>query len=205
MFLGSTAIKENQEKIFTGGTFNEECLGQSSYDLRLGTAAYIVGESVPRKLDDGSPYLALAPGQFAILTCHERIALPREIMGFITLRNRYKMQGLVNVSGFHVDPTFREQLVFAVQNVGATDIRLKYMERTFTIFFAYVDKNTEQSLRPVAARAGISLEDIAQLGGSTITLGKLQAEFEQLRRIVTIYGPIVVAITVALIVAFLKK
>jgi dCTP deaminase len=205
MFLGSTAIKENQNKIFTGNTFKDECLGQSSYDLRLGTAAYIVGESVPRKLHDGEPYLALAPGQFAILTCHEKIALPREIMGFITLRNRYKMQGLVNVSGFHVDPTFQEQLVFAVQNVGATDIRLKYMEPTFTIFFAYVENNTDETVRPVAPRSGISLQDIAQLGGSTITLGKLQAELEQLRRIVTIYGPIVVAVTVALIVAFLKK
>jgi dCTP deaminase len=205
MFLGSTAIKESQKKIFAEDTFKEECLGQCSYDLRLGTAAYIVGESVPRKLDDGDPYLALAPGQFAILTCHEKIALPRDIMGFITLRNRYKMQGLVNVSGFHVDPTFREQLVFAVQNVGATDIRLKYMEPTFTIFFAHVENNTDETVKPVASRSGISLQDIAQLGGSTITLGKLQAEFEQLRRIVTIYGPIVVAVTVALIVAFLKK
>ena|ERR1700719_3173848 len=205
MFLGSTAIKENQKKIFTGDTFLEACLGQSSYDLRLGAEAYIVGESVPRKLDDDDPFLALAPGQFAILTCHEKIVLPREIMGFITLRNRYKMQGLVNVSGFHVDPTFKEQLVFAVQNVGATDIRLKYMERTFTIFFAYVDKNSDGGVKEASPRSGITLEDIAQLGGSTITLGKLQTEIEQLRRIVTIYAPIVVAVTVALIVAFLKK
>ena len=205
MFLGSTAIKENQKKIFTGDTFLEGCLGQSSYDLRLGAEAYIVGESVPRNLDDDDPYLALAPGQFAILTCHEKIALPREIMGFITLRNRYKMQGLVNVSGFHVDPTFKEQLVFAVQNVGATDIRLKYMDRTFTIFFAYVDKNSDGGVKEASPRSGITLEDIAQLGGSTITLGKLQTEIEQLRRILTIYAPIVVAVTVALIVAFLKK
>jgi dCTP deaminase len=205
MFLGSTAIKENQKKIFTGDTFLEACLGQSSYDLRLGAEAYIVGESVPRKLDDDDPYLALAPGQFAILTCHEKIALPREIMGFITLRNRYKMQGLVNVSGFHVDPTFKEQLVFAVQNVGATDIRLKYMDRTFTIFFACVDKNSDGGVKEASPRSGITLDDIAHLGGSTITLGKLQTEIEQLRRIVTIYAPIIVAVTVALIVAFLKK
>jgi dCTP deaminase len=205
MFLGSSAIKENHKKIFTGDSFLEKCLGQSSYDLRLGAEAYVVGESVPRRLDEDEPYLVLAPSQFAILTCHEKIALPREIMGFITLRNRYKMQGLVNVSGFHVDPTFKEQLVFAVQNVGATDIRLKYMEPTFTIFFAHVDRNSEDGIEEATPRSGITLEDVARLGGSTITLGKLQSEIEQLRRILTIYAPIVVAVTVALIVAFLKK
>src|SRR5260370_39701355 len=116
MFLGSTAIIENEKRIFSADTFSRECLGHSSYDLRLGAEAYIVGESVPRKLKESDPYLVLSPGQFAILTCYEKIALPEEIMGFITLRNRYKMQGLVNVSGFHVDPTFQEQLVFALQN-----------------------------------------------------------------------------------------
>ena len=149
-----------------------------------------MGKKAPRKLDDHDPYLVLKPGQFAILTCHERFSLPRHIMGFITLRNRYKMQGLVNVSGFHVDPTFREKLVFAVQNVGATEIRLKY-KQTFTIFFATVDKNTNTT-KEATPRVGITLEDIAQLGGSTIThFGKLKEEMDQLRRTVFVYAPIV--------------
>ena len=204
MFLGSTAIKENKQ-IFKGDTYEDGCVRQSSYDLRLGGEAYVVGESIPRKLDNDDPYLVLKPGQFAILTCYEKISLPREIMGFITLRNPYKMQGLVNVSGFHVDPTFQEQLVFAVQNVGATDIRLKYMEPTFTIFFAKVDKNTDPDVRRASFRSGITLEDIAQLGGSTITLGKLKEEMDRLRRTVFVYAPIIVAATIALIVALLKK
>jgi dCTP deaminase len=205
MFLGSTEIKENQKRIFIKGTFDEEHVRQSSYDLRLGEQAYIVGERAPRRLDEKRPYLVLTPGQFAILTCHEKLSLPREIMGFITLRNPYKMQGLVNVSGFHVDPTFHEQLVFAVQNVGATDIRLKFKEPTFTIFFAKVAGNTDDNVREATPRQGITLQDIAQLGGSTITLGKLKEELDQLRRIVLIYGPVLVAAAVALIVALLKK
>ncbi len=115
------------------------------------------------------------------------------------------MQGLVNVSGFHVDPTFQEQLVFAVQNVGATEIRLKYMEPTFTIFFAKVDRNTDPDVEVATRRLGITLQDIAQLGGSTITLGKLKEEMDQLRRMVFVYAPIIVAATIALIVALLKK
>jgi dCTP deaminase len=203
MFLGSAAIKESKQ-IFLGDTFDEKCIGQSSYDLRLGGETYVVGKKAPRKLNDEHPYLVLKPGQFAILTCYEKILLPREIMGFITLRNRYKMQGLVNVSGFHVDPTFHEQLVFAVQNVGATEIRLKYKESTFTIFFAKVEGNTD-NVEKAKERLGITLEDIAQLGGSTITLGKLKEEMDQLRRTVFVYAPIVVAATIALIVALLKK
>jgi dCTP deaminase len=204
MFLGSAAIKENRQ-IFLGNSFAEKCVGQSSYDLRLGEDTYVVGKKAPRKLTNDDPYLVLKPGQFAILACYEKILLPREIMGFITLRNRYKMQGLVNVSGFHVDPTFQEQLVFAVQNVGATEIRLKYMEPTFTIFFAKVERNTDCDVKEATRRLGITLEDIAQLGGSTITLGKLKEEMDQLRRMVFVYAPIIVAATVALIVALLKK
>jgi len=205
MFLGSTAIRDNAARIFLKDTFNKERVNQCSYDLAIGEDAYIVGQSIPVKLTKAEPYLVLEPGQFAILTCHEKICLPPEIMGFITLRNRYKMQGLVNVSGFHVEPTFTEQLVFAVQNVSATDIRLKYLDPTFTIFFAEVRDNTSPTKKLEDPRQGITLQDIAQLGGSTITLSKLKEEMDQLRRMVFVYAPIIVAATIAIIVALLKK
>lgn len=205
MFLGSTAIRDCKDEIFLENTFEPDRVNQCSYDLRLGAESYVVGQRAPVSLRKGNPYLVLPPGQFALLTCFEKIRLPREIMGFITVRNRYKMQGLVNVSGFHVDPTFEDQLVFAVQNVGPTDIRVKFMEPTFTIFFARVENNTSPTKAKEDPRHGINLQDINQLGGSTITLTKLKKEIDLVRTMLLIYVPFAVAATVALILAVLNK
>jgi len=204
MFLGSEAIREELDKIFKDPLkFKEDQLQHCSYDLRLGSEAYVLGEQAPKELRTSDPYLTLSPGQFAILTCYEDIRLDRELMAFITLRNRFKMQGLVNVSGFHVDPTFQEKLVFAVQNVGPSDIRLKFMEPTFTILFARVEKNDKPPRKDV--RKGIELPDIQQLGGSTITLSKLQKDIDRLQMMFLIYAPFAVAATAALIIALVKK
>ncbi|MGI9102832.1 MAG: dCTP deaminase domain-containing protein [Terriglobales bacterium] len=203
-FLGSKKIRDEKAKLFKNlGKFDEKYLKQSSYDLRLGAEVYVVGEAAPRSLSEKEPYLILTPGQFAILTCYEDLKLDAQIMAFITLRNRYKMQGLVNVSGFHVDPTFEEKLVFAVQNVGPSDIRLKFQEPTFTIFFAHVDEN-DQAERETP-RTGIELRDIQQLGGNTITLAKLQKDIEQVRTMMLVYAPFAVAATAALVIALIKK
>ena len=134
--------------------------------------------------------------------------MPDDHMGFISLRTSFKFQGLVNISGFHVDPTHRGTLLFAVQNVGPSDIRLKFEEPTFTIFFAKLTSNkigkprSEQDTRFKPWLSGIRLQDVQLLGGSSITIARLQKEIDQLKFIVFIYTPIVVAILGALIKLF---
>src|SRR5882672_4118589 len=110
MFLARSRIEKlvsGATPLFYDDTFEPKCLRQSSYDLRLGKQAYLVGDDAPVFLTNDEQYLTIPPGQFAILTCLEKLDLPRDLMGFINLRNNLKMQGLVNVSGFHVDPTFK--------------------------------------------------------------------------------------------------
>lgn len=200
-FLGGERIKRDNKDLFEDGFYDKEQVKQTSYDLRLGTEFYISGRKAPEHLSEKNPYVSLRPGQFAILTCHERLTIPPEVMGFITLRNRFKMQGLVNVSGFHVDPTFKGRLVFAVQNVGPNDIRLKYMDPTFTIFFAEV---AEPSKKERAPRRGIELEDVQQLGGNSITLSKLKKDMDAIKLILLIYAPFAVALFIALIMNIIK-
>lgn len=181
---------------------------QCSYDLRLGKEVYLVGKDAPETLSKQSPYISIPPGQFAILTCYEDIQMPEDHMAFIALRTSYKFQGLVNISGFHVDPTHRGTLLFAVQNVGPSDIRLKYEEPTFTIFFAKLTTagigkpRSQEDTRFKPWLSGIRLQDVQLLGGSSITIAKLQREIEQLRFIILVYTPIVVAVLGALIKLF---
>lgn len=201
MFLSRDAIRVHAEKgqLIDCG-YNPDCLRQSSYDLRLGPQVYIAGTNAPQNLTEQKPYLTLTPGQFAILTCYERLNLrdtgEQKYMAFISLRSKFKFQGLVNISGFHVDPTHRGTLLFAVQNVGPSDILLKYNQPTFTIFFAEVTEGIGNGRKDPLE--GIRLEDVQNLGGGSVTISELRKEIVELRRIVLVYGPIVVAALIAL-------
>ncbi len=210
-FLAHSEIEilANQGKLISKD-FDPDYLHQSSYDLRLGEEVYVVGKDVPDRLTQASPYISLAPGQFAILTCYEEIKIPDTHMAFIAVRTSFKFQGLVNISGFHVDPTHEGKLLFAVQNVGPSDIRLRFKEPTFSIFFAELkgrivkSRGEEPQTQFKPRLRGLRLQDVQLLGGASITISQLQKEVEQLRRIVLIYGPVVVAVLIALIVNLIK-
>jgi dCTP deaminase len=190
--------------------FKQELVKQASYDLRLGEEVYVVGKRAPERLTEAHPYVSLPPGQFAILTCFEEIKIPDNMLAFIALKTTFKFQGLVNISGFHVDPTFQGKLLFAVQNVGPSDIRLKYKEPTFSIFFSYLTSNKIGLARDkqpgvhFQRLAGIRLEHMQSLGGGSVTLSKLQKDVDRLRLLIMIYGPFGVAAFVALLVALFK-
>ncbi len=220
MFLARREIETlvAEGKLIEHDRYDKRYVQQSSYDLRLGSDIYVGGESAPNKITKEFPYLTLKPGQFAILTCYENINLQKgdlqkgepSYMAFIALRSTFKMQGLVNISGFHVDPTHQGTLLFAVQNVGPIDILLKYLEPTFTIFFAPVQgdigetRGDEKGVRFKPKLEGIPLHAVQNLGGGSVTISELRKEITDLRRILFIYGPIAVAALIALIVDIIQ-
>jgi len=186
--------------------YDSKCVRQCSYDLRLGRELYLAGEAAPRFLAEEEPYVSLPPGQFAILTCHEIVDIPRNMIAFISVRSKYKLGGLVNISGFHVDPTFKGVLRFGVQNVGPADVLLKLYEPTFTIFFAELTsdeigggRDKEEDVHFKQGLKGIRLEDVQLLGGRNFTLSTLQKEVDRLRTLVNIYGAAAVSALIALI------
>ncbi len=177
---------------------------QASLDLRLGREIYMVGNAAPQVLTKSSPYATLVPGQFAILTTEETISIPENVLAFISLKSTFKFQGLVNISGFHVDPTFKGKLRFGVQNVGPSDIRVKYGEPTFSIFFATLSSNNIGVGREDNS-TGIRLQDVQLLGGGSLSLATLHKEVERLSTLVKIYGGLAVAALAALLVDLLQK
>jgi dCTP deaminase len=208
MFLARDQIEtfgEGEMPVFYEG-FDRSCVQQASYDLRLGSEAYLVGSDSPVLLTDDEPYLTIPPGQFALLSCFEKLNVPRSILGFITLKNGEKMQGLVNISGFHVDPTFKGTLLFAVNNVGPSDIRLKFKDPTFTIFFAQVVGDIgQQRAEQKFPNLGIPRKAVQYLGGSSVTLTKLQKEVDELRTRLLIYAPFAVAALLALLLNLFRR
>lgn len=212
--MGFLAKQEIRQRIQQGQLlvnpdieFNEKHLHQSSYDLRLGPEIYIIAESNPKLLKEEQPYISLPPGQFAILTSLEKVNIPDDLMAFISIRSKFKFEGLVNISGFHVDPSFRGCLRFAVQNVGPSDIHLKLGTPLFTIFFAELTSNKiglsrdeEHDIHFEQNLGGIRLEDVQLLGGSNLTLAGLQRQIERLETQVKIFVALAASAAIALVI-----
>jgi dCTP deaminase len=176
-------------------------------ELTLGEEVFLTSDDAPRRLSDtdsgrtypmAPAYFTIEPGELAVLTTEEYLYLPSNIVGFISIRNGFKQKGLINVSGFHVDPGFRGKLVFTAYNAGPRDIVLKRGERMFMIFFGeqrfYVKPYWEELV-------GIPLDLIAGLHGKSVSPISLD---ERLKRLETIVYVLLVPISAALIVALIR-
>lgn len=204
MFLSRQQIESRKADLFPElGQFNAGRLSEASYDLSVGDEVFLSEKRIPTRLSTKSPYLVLPPGQFALVKTFEKVSIPRNLIGLISIKSRFKFQGLINISGFHVDPTYAGHLIFAVQNVGPNDIRLKHREPVFMIMFAELHEYSGEARKP--GYDTIQLDQMSQLGGPSITLAQLKGNLDKLTLALKIYGAIATAILLTLISLFLAK
>lgn len=136
--------------------FEPDRIDCSAYTLTLGAEAYVtphfgdnLRESVKQDLAEpetvdiggiaktrGGGKVVIPPGQFAFLLTEETVAIPPDAMGFISLKSKPKFGGLINVSGFHVDPGFNGKLIFSVFNAGPSALHFARGERLFLLWIA---------------------------------------------------------------------
>lgn len=115
--------------------------------LRVGGEVYItpgLEEPAPlsqtkRLLGPNEPF-AIPPGQFAFLLTEEVVTIPEGTMGLISAKATYKLKGLVNVSGFHVDPGWSGPLIFSVFNAGPATVHLQRGLPLFLLWIANLDE-----------------------------------------------------------------
>lgn len=130
--------------------YSEEQLDNAAYDLRLGSEIYIsplpddTGETRNKIFLDYGRDIDIPPGRFAFLLTEEIIKIPEDALAFISLKFRKKAKGLVNVSGFHVDPGYSGKLVFTVFNAGGSPVKLERGEKIFSIWYSDLDTADEK-------------------------------------------------------------
>ncbi len=170
---GSIVIDyDHVSSFFEGGAagLNRKHWNGWSLDLCLGDEAYCSRDSTPTNLAK-SNYLSIRPGEFAHLLTKERVKLPGHVMAFISLRNSYKKRGLINVSGFHVDPNYEGNLMFSVFNAGPNDIIVKRGDPLFMIFFQKLGRTlTRDECNPKVSYSSIPAEDVSLIHGRSATL-----------------------------------
>lgn len=126
--------------------------------LRVGPEVYVTpGLERPapslhtkQRLEPGDS-IPIPPGQFAFLLTEEVITIPPEQMGFISIKATYKLRGLVNVSGFHVDPGWSGRPIFTVFNAGPATIQLERGLPVFLLWIADLDEASDKRKTDPAA------------------------------------------------------
>ena len=167
--------------------FDPERVDCAAYTLSVGPEAYISPNDeatdpttvTVRQLAQGEAF-TIPPGQFAFLITEEIVAVPGGALAFISIRAKTKFRGLVNVSGFHVDPGYKGQLIFAVFNAGPVPVHLKRGKPIFLIWYASLDRESAlKKNNPV--KRGIDTELITGIAGELQSFAGLSKKIENVK------------------------
>jgi dCTP deaminase len=140
-FLGTSDLKKLLPTCID--PYKDNHIEQAAYELSLGNEVFLTDaeSKKPEILSDSNQTIDINPGQFALLHTLEKVTVPNDKLCFISIKAGEKFKGLVNISGFHIDPGFSGEIIFSVYNAGPSIITLKRGTRYFLIFFS--DLNTE--------------------------------------------------------------
>lgn len=124
--------------------FQKERVKEASYTLTVGSEVFVTSSPEIKldkveKLNIKKGICYIPPGQFAYLITDEEINIPKDCLAFISMKFSTKASGLVNVSGFHVDPGYSGKIIFAVYNAGVKRIPIRQGMGIFSIWFSNLD------------------------------------------------------------------
>lgn len=162
--------------------FDPSRIVHAAYELGVGPQAFITSTSGDTTVIGQNKKVLIPPGQFGLLITNEIVTIPNNAIGFISIRAGVKFQGLINVSGFHVDPGFRGRLKFAVYNAGSKNIVLDQEQRVFMIWFSDLDRETAKGYG--GQRAGqneITSQDVMRIHGEVASPAELKKQIADLR------------------------
>jgi dCTP deaminase len=164
-YLGTKELKEILPKCID--KFNPQRIDNVAYELCLGSEAYLTDSKRGKKdiLDDKNSQVVIKPGQFALLLTDEEVTIPNNILAFISIKFSQKIKGLINVSGFHVDPGFKGKIIFSVYNAGPAKITLDKGAPYFMIWFSKLTSESVPYSGKHNGQKNISATNINDLNG----------------------------------------
>jgi len=178
-FWSKERIEKEQAANSLVEPFNPARIEQCAYALGVAREYAItsVGSNGGGKvLVPAGEHITIPPGQFALLLTEERIAVPPNAMALISMKARFKLRGLINVSGFHVDPGFSGRLKFAVYNAGGNAIDLMPGQELFLIWYSALDQTTKAVYRGQHQNQdGITPEDVMSIRGFVLSPAGIDA------------------------------
>jgi dCTP deaminase len=182
-FWSTEKLLLRQQKENLIDPFAEQFAKHGAYELSLGPEIIISTDpnATKQKLEAGEQF-GIPPGQFALLLTEEIVNIPKTAIGFISVRFTIKRQGLINVSGFHVDPGYKGRLKFAVYNAGSKTIPLARGDRVFMIWFSDLSDATNDLYKSdTLAVNQITSQDAGYLQGEVSSPAALKKQLDDIK------------------------
>ena len=163
--------------------FHEKRIEACSYELSLGSEALVSGENARKQILADGETVVIPPGQIALLITKEFVTVPPDAIAWISMKSKAKFRGLINVSGFHVDPGFSGKLVFSVFNAGVHDMHLSVGTRLFVIWYCFLDSATSGTYTgSCMGQHSLPDEHITNLAAKIPSPQSLENELQEVRR-----------------------
>lgn len=192
MFWSGNKLKDNIS-ILLPESQSEHNIDCASIALTIGGEVYVTPSSeddvgVKKVLSDEAPQFIIPKGQFALLITEEIVHVPDDAIAFISFKAKYKYKGLINVSGFHVDPGWKGRLTFSVYNAGPSDVVLEKGNRFALIWYADLDKTGQDEpnfinnyVKKAPPVLSITSDKVSDMTGDIFSPFKLKKEIEDIK------------------------
>lgn len=129
--------------------FDEKMVRGASYDFRVGEVVFVSDPdsetgvtAISLGAAEGQDKYALPPGRAAVVRSLEKLAIPADMKGHLSLRNFFATKLLFFVGG-PIDPGYHGFLFFPVANLSDVAITLKHGEPLITCEFVKLAAATE--------------------------------------------------------------
>jgi deoxycytidine triphosphate deaminase len=151
MILSRTAIRNRLEngEIFVPGTWDEGCIKEASYTLRVARdGMHINGKAYSPGKDFPQETISIEPGNIGFLSTVERFHMPKDLVGHQGIRFNYAARGLTGLMGIQVDPLYgdgmdNERLYLRFANLSNDAVLIIPGEAIFNIEFQTVEGEVE--------------------------------------------------------------
>lgn len=183
--------------------FDPNRLKSTAYELAMGDQAYVTTDDT-KKIYKRGEQVVIRPGQFAVLITDEKVNIPLGLIAFISIKFSIKFEGLVNVSGFHVDPGFKGRIKFSVFNAGSQNIIISSGEPIFQIWFATLDFTDALNMYNGIhnSQENISDKDVMRIQGEIASPSTLKRRIDkmeiQLKILLTLGGALLISVILML-------
>lgn len=194
-FWSTQTLKNNLPHIILDGDYDPKLTKQSVHRLRMGCEYYITKDASSRESERKSisqiwrrgEAFCIPAGHFAFLLTKEKIKMPKYAIGFLSIKTEKKFLGLVNISGFHVDPGYEGKIVFSVFNAGPNDVHLRQGEEIFRLWIASLDDNDEEPCDPEKDTIynKIPTSTVNSISGSLDSIQGIAQKIEKMKNIQT--------------------
>ena len=166
--------------------FGEKQLKGASYDIRAGDYAVLV-----HAVEEGGyerislkerGYIDIAPGQTVAIYSLERLGIPPDMKGRLSLRSYWAIKGL-HFNGGIIDPGYTGLLFFNITNLGVSPVRILYGEGLVTAEFVRLDQPSQRIYNDGEPLLDIPEERLPPLPPRPVgDLSRLQEQLEKLAK-----------------------